>query len=139
VIFDKRDKTVTKPRVVGKIKEHKCKMGRFEANNGGDEYCEDVGRMLKTEHGYHLNLSHKKAPTNMAKMSRIEQYAADIRKFYFLSPSARSEDYRKFMAEVESFSFTVKNLHDDAPDSLSMLFDYLSSGIKSVSVMKRPF
>jgi predicted phage terminase large subunit-like protein len=139
VVFDKRDKTVTKPRVVGKIKEHKCKMGRFEANNGGDEYCEDVGRMLKTEHGYHLNLSHKKAPTNMAKMSRIEQYAADIRKFYFLSPSARSEDYRKFMAEVESFSFTVKNLHDDAPDSLSMLFDYLSSGIKSVSVMKRPF
>lgn len=139
VIFDRRDKSVTKPRVVGKILQHKVKMGRTEANNGGEEYSDDVYRILKQDHGYSINMSTKKAPTNMAKLTRIEQYAPDIRKYYYRSPSCRDDDYRKFMTELETFSFTVKNPHDDAPDSLAMLADYLSCGIKSVTVAKRLF
>ena len=138
-IFDKRDKSYTKPRVVAKILQHKIKMGRTEANNGGDEYSDDVYRILRQEHGYSINMSHKKAPTNMAKLTRIEQHAPTIRNFYFRDASCRDEDYRKAMNEVTGFSFTSKNLHDDAPDSLAMLVDYLSGGIKSVSVAKRPF
>ena len=139
VVFDKRDKTQTKPRVAAKIIQNGCKMGQFESNNGGDEYCDDVGRILKKEVGYSINLTHKKAPTTMAKMIRIEQFAPDIRRFYFRSPECRDEEYRKFMTEVESYSFTVKNLHDDAPDSLAMLADYLGNGLKSVTVAKRIF
>ena len=92
-IFDKRDKSATKPRVVGKILQHKVKMGRTEANNGGDEYSDDVYRILRSEHGYSINMSSKKAPTNMAKLTRIEQYAPDIRRFYFRSDSCRDDDY----------------------------------------------
>ena len=138
-IFDKRDKSCTKPRVVAKILQHKIKMGRTEANNGGDEYSDDVFRILKQEHGYSINMSHQKAPTNMAKLTRIEQHAPNIRQFYFRSDKCRDEDYRKAMNELTGFSFTTKNLHDDAADSLAMMVDYLSHGIKSVSVMKRPF
>ena len=138
-IFDKRDKSYTKPRVVAKILQHKIKMGRTEANNGGDEYSDDVYRILRQEHGYSINMSHKKAPTNMAKLTRIEQHAPTIRSFYFRDDSCRDDDYRRAMNEVTGFSFTSKNLHDDAPDSLAMLVDYLSGGIKSVSVAKRPF
>jgi len=138
-IFDKRDKSCTKPRVVAKILQHKIKMGRTEANNGGDEYSDDVYRILKQEHGYSINMSHQKAPTNMAKLTRIEQHAPNIRQFYFRSDKCRDEDYRKAMNELTGFSFTTKNLHDDAADSLAMMVDYLSHGIKSVSVMKRPF
>ena len=39
-IFDRRDKSCTKPRVVAKILQHKIKMGRTEANNGRDEYSD---------------------------------------------------------------------------------------------------
>lgn len=138
-IFDKRDKSATKPRVVGKILQHKVKMGRTEANNGGDEYSDDVYRILRSEHGYSINMSHKKAPTNMAKLTRIEQYAPDIKRFYFRADSCRDEDYRRAMNELTGFSYTTKNLHDDAPDSLAMLADYLSSGIKTVSIGRRPF
>ena len=138
-IFDKRDKSCTKPRVVAKILQHKVKMGRTEANNGGDEYSDDVYRILKQEHGYSINMTHQKAPTNMAKLTRIEQHAPNIRRFYFRSDKCRDEDYRKAMNELTGFSFTTKNIHDDAADSLAMLVDYLSHGIKSVSVMKRPF
>lgn len=138
-VFDRRDKSCTKPRVVAKILQHKIKMGRTEANNGGDEYSDDVYRILRQDHNYSINMSHKKAPTNMAKLTRIEQHAPNIRRFYFRSDVCRDEDYRKAMNELTGFSFTVKNLHDDAADSLAMLVDYLANGIKTVSIAKRPF
>ena len=138
-IFDRRDKLCTKPRVVAKILQHKIKMGRTEANNGGDEYSDDVYRILRQDHGYSINMSHQKAPTNMAKLTRIEQHAPTVRQFYFRSDGCRDEDYRKAMNELTSFSFTVKNLHDDAADSMAMMADYLANGIKTVTVARRLF
>lgn len=138
-VFDTGDKNVTKPRVVAKILQHKIRMGRTEANNGGDEYSDDVHRILREEHGYNILMTTKKAPTRMSKLSRIEQYAPNVREFYFLAPGYRSEEYTRAMREVEGFSFTSKNLHDDAPDSLAMLADYLTCGIQSVRIGRRPF
>jgi len=138
-VFDKRDKDVTIPRVAGKILQHKIKMGRTEANNGGDAYSDEVYKLLREKHRYSINMSHKKAPTNMSKLTRIEQHAPTVRQFYFRDDTCRDEDYRKAMSELTGFSFTTKNVHDDAADSLAMLADYLACGIKSVSVGKRPF
>lgn len=138
-VFDRRDKTVTKPRVIGKILQHKVKMGQTEANNGGEEYSDDVYRVLKEEYGYSINMSHKKAPTTMAKLTRIEQHAPTIRNFYFRSRDYRDEDYTRAMGELTGFSFTSKNLHDDAPDSLAMLAEYISARPRVVTAVKRPF
>ena len=139
VLFDTGAKDVTKPRVVGKILQHKCKMGRFEANNGGDEYADSISKMLKDEHGYSCNITHKKAPTTQGKAARIEQYAPDIKRYYFRDRSCRSPEYNRFMDEMTGFSFTSKNLHDDAADSMAMLADYDTRGVKSVSATHRPF
>lgn len=138
-IFDRRDKSVTKPRVIGKILAHKVQMGQTEANNGGEEYSDDVYRILRHDYGYSINMSHKKAPTNMAKLTRIEQHAPTIRNFYFRDDSCRDDDYRKAMNELTSFSFTSKNLHDDAADSLAMMAGYVFGGQKIATVAKRPF
>lgn len=125
VVFDKGDKTITKPRIIGKILQHSVQSGLFEANNGGDEYCADVSRILCDEKFVRVNLTSRKAPTNISKISRIEQHAPTIRDFYFLSSENQSEEYSKFMDELYSFSFIGKNLHDDAPDSLALLADML--------------
>lgn len=138
-IFDRRDKSVTKPRVIAKILAHKVQMGQTEANNGGEEYSDDVYRMLRQEYGYSINMSHKKAPTNMAKLTRIEQHAPTIRNFYFRESECRDDDYRKAMNELTGFSFTSKNLHDDAADSLAMMAGYVFGGQKIAAVAKRPF
>lgn len=138
-IFDKRDKSYTKPRVIAKILQHRIKMGQTEANNGGSEYSDDVYQILRRDYKYSINMSHKKAPTNMAKLTRIEQHAPTIRNFYFRADDCRDEDYRRAMNELTSFSFTSKNLHDDAADSLAMMADYVFHGQKFVSVAKRPF
>ena len=37
------------------------------------------------------------------------------------------------------FTVSGKNLHDDAPDSAAMLVDFLTTGVKMVTVARRPF
>ena len=61
------------------------------------------------------------------------------RSFYFLDSKCRDDDYRRAMAELTSFSFTAKNLHDDAPDSLAMLTSFISERPRVVTVARRPF
>ena len=43
------------------------------------------------------------------------------------------------MRELTLFTMSGKNLHDDAPDSCAMLVDFLSTGVKMVTVARRPF
>ena len=138
VVFNNGDKTVTRPLVIGKLKQHIPHMVRWESNNGGDEYGGIVDEKLREE-GIRINMSYKKAPTNQSKLSRIIQYAPDIKKIYFLDEKHRSPEYEKFMREVTLFTVSGKNPHDDAPDSLAMLVDFLTAGIKMVTVVPRPF
>lgn len=125
VVFNRGDKTITKPLVIGKIVKHRANRGRFEANNGGDEYADDVSKMLREDYGYWCNIEHKKAPSNMSKVVRIEQHAPTIRQnFIFLDRAHRNREYQNFIDELTSFTFTGKNLHDDAADSMAMLADF---------------
>lgn len=138
VVFNNGDKEVTRPIVVGKLKQHLPHQNRFEANNGGDEYADKVDEMLRGE-GIKLNITHRKAPSTASKLSRIIQAAPDIKKLYFLDKKHRSKEYSKFMKELTSFMQTGKNKHDDAADSLAMLTVLLEHPGGSVEIIKRPF
>ena len=138
VVFNNGDKEVTRPIVVGKLKQHLPHQNRFEANNGGDEYADKVDEMLR-EDGIKLNITHRKAPSTASKLSRIIQAAPDIKKLYFLDKKHRSKEYSKFMKELTSFMQTGKNKHDDAADSLAMLTVLLEYPGGSVEIIKRPF
>jgi predicted phage terminase large subunit-like protein len=138
VVFNNGDKTITRPVVIGTLKKHHPHMVRWESNNGGDEYGGIVDETLRQDN-VKINMSYKKAPTNQSKMSRIIQFAPDIKKFYFVDEKHRSSEYEKFMRELTLFTVSGKNLHDDAPDSLAMLVDFISTGVKYVTVAKRLF
>lgn len=138
VVFNNGDKEATIPEVVGKIKHHLPHMGRFEANNGGDAYAEKVDSVLKADN-VHVNISTKRAPTTQSKLSRIIQFAPEIKRFWFLDKKYQNKEYRAFMQEVTMFVQTGKNKHDDAPDSLAMLAEFINTGVKTINVFKRPF
>lgn len=113
-------------------------MVRWESNNGGDKYGGIVDEKLRQD-GVRINMSYKKTPMNQSKLSRIIQFAPDIKKFYFLNKKNRSSEYEKFMRELTLFTVSGKNLHDDAPAACAMLVDFISGGIKTVTVVRRPF
>lgn len=138
VIFNRGDKTVTRPIVIGRTKQHMPHRERYEANNGGDEYADAVNEKLRAD-GVHINISSRKAPNNQSKMARIIQFAPDIKKFYYLDKKHRSAEYQAFMDELTTFTQMGKNPHDDAPDSLAMLADEVFSGGSRVEVFRRPW
>ena len=137
VVFNRGDKTVTYPVVIGRLKHHLPHKVRFEANNGGHEYADNVDKELRAA-GVHINVFSKKAPSNQSKVARIIQFAPDVRKFYFLADRYRSKEYREFMREVTTFVQTGKNPHDDACDSLAMAADEIFHGRGTVEIFKRP-
>lgn len=138
LVFNNGDKTVTRPEVVGKIIQHKINVVRGEANNGGDEYCDVVDSQLR-QHGYHCSVRSQRAPSGQSKLSRIIQYAPDIKRFYFLDDKHQSKEYKAFMEQVTMFTQLGKVPHDDAPDSLAQLSDELYNGISKIEPVKRPF
>lgn len=138
VVFNNGDKTVTRPMVIGKLKKHVPHMVRWEDNNGGGEYGVIVDEELRRD-GVKINMSYKKAPTTQSKLSRIIQYAPDVKKYYFIDDKHRDSEYERFMREVTTFTVSGKNVHDDAPDSLSMLEDFMNTGVKTVTVARRLF
>lgn len=138
VIFNKSNKEITRPIVVGKILQHRPTEVRFEANNGGDEYADKVNEELKKK-GFKTLVSHRKAPTTTSKISRIVQASPEIKKLYFLDRRHQNKEYREFMKELTSFMTTGKNKHDDAPDSLAGLVNLDNYGVNKPRVIERPF
>lgn len=138
VVFNTGNKNVTRPLVCGTLKRNTAQQCRFEANNGGHEYCDIVDTKLREE-GYRMNLSSKPAPSQKSKLGRIIQFAPDIAKFKFRDRKHRSQEYQKFMDELTTFVQTGKSPHDDAPDSLAMLADMLGKQAHKTEVFQRLF
>lgn len=136
-IFNKGDKYVTKPLVVAKTMQQKPNMVRFEANNGGDEYAEDVDRLLR-EQGFKTNISWARASNQVGKMAKIIQYAPDIkRRFRFLKPELQSDEYKDAMEELGMLTQVGKNEHEDSADGLVQLFQLFDGGMTKIEILSR--
>lgn len=137
-IFNKGDKYVTKPLVVAKTLQHKPNMERFEANNGGDEYAEDIDRLLR-EQGFKTNTSWAKASNQVGKMAKIIQYAPDIkRRCYFLKPELQSQEYKAAMEELGIIVQVGKNEHEDSADGLTQLIQVFENGTVKTTIINSP-
>ena len=152
VVFDNSEKKYTMPKVVNAIIENQVTNAFFEANAGGEGYKDEVEQELKKK-GYKTNLVSKfaqqmilstgghAAKTHQRKEQRIWDNAEEIRKFYFRDIGCQSQEYRKFMTNLYSFTMTGKNKNDDSPDSLASLAVFLRRGSGSVptQIINSPF
>lgn len=131
VVFDNSEKHITQPQVITKIKRHNIKNVHFEANQGGEGYKDDIQRMLKEDKEFHrpINITSDWAPSTKRKAQRIWDCAESIRHIYFKDPQHRSDQYRRFMNNLFSFTMNLtKKQHDDAADSLAGLIDFDLNG-----------
>lgn len=139
VVFDNSEKHITQPQIIAKIKKHDIKNVHFESNQGGEGYKDDIVRLLKEDKTFkrRVNITSDWAPSTKRKAQRIWDCAEQIRHIYFKDPAHRSEQYRKFMNNLFSFTMNMtKKQHDDAPDSLAGLieFDTNGSGVSTAVV-----
>lgn len=140
VVFDNSEKDITQPQVADMIHRNNCKNAFFESNQGGELYKDEVDKMLQEKYKEKINITSRYAPTNKRKEQRIFDKAPEIRQFYFRDVGCRSPQYRKFMTNLYEFTINGKGKrHDDAPDSLSTLASFITSGSGArVEVIKNP-
>lgn len=152
VVYDNSEKKYTMPKVVNAIVENQVTNAFFESNAGGEGYKDEVEQELKKK-GYKTNLVSKfaqqmilstgghAAKTHQRKEQRIWDNAEEIRKFYFRDIGCQSQEYRKFMTNLYSFTMTGKNKNDDSPDSLASLAVFLrrGSGTVPTQIINSPF
>ena len=127
VFFDNRTVEYTIPALAECIKRNKVHSVRVEANKTTERFAEDLEDELRRI-GYLITVDKKPASTleGKGKHARICNAAGTIKKYFvFRDSNHRDKIYEAFMQEVYQFRpmFNTRQIHDDAPDSLTMAAD----------------
>lgn len=113
---------------------------RFESNSAGGRTADKVQEMVK-EKGGRTHITKKRTTAN--KETKIIVNSTFVKeRFLFRDKSryAKNSPYDKMMKLLCSYTVMGKNKHDDVPDGLAQLAEFIQSlsGAK-VEVIKRPF
>lgn len=131
---------IVEEKIVQKLAQHNVQMARFETNRGGTRVAEGVQKRLK-ELGARTKITTKYNTTN--KETRIimaSGYAKDRFIFHDESYYKEHKEYKRAMDFLTSYTMAGKNKHDDVPDAISMLVDYISTfQVAKAEVMQRFF
>lgn len=138
IVCDNKTPEVVLPKLVDKLIVHHVKQARFESNAAGGQIASKVQEKVK-EAGGVTKITTKYSTAG--KETRILVDSSFIKEhFLFRAPENYDYEYKIAMNFLTSYSMVGKNKHDDVPDALSMLADFLQSFRTTTAViMKRPF
>ena len=137
-ICDNKTPEVVEPRLVEALNKHGVKLARFESNSAGGRIAENVQNKIK-EAGGITKIVTKYSTAN--KDTRIIVDSAFVKEhFLFLDPDKYDAEYRVAMNFLTTYPMNGKNKHDDVPDALSMLADFVQvKVVNKAQVVMRPF
>lgn len=140
IICDNGKVDIIENRIAQTLTDLKVQRCRIESNRGGTLFAQEVEKLV-AEKGGNTSITTKWTQTN--KETRIETASAiAINRFLFKDESVYRQDkeYRTAMDMLCSYSSAGKAKHDDVPDAMSMLVDFVTSfNSNKVSIVKRPF
>ena len=138
ILIDNKTPEVVEPRLVDALLKYGVKMARFESNSAGGRIAENVQNKVKDKGGI-TKIVTKYSTAN--KETRIIVDSAFVKEhFLFRDISKYDAEYRAAMNFMVSYTMSGKNRHDDVPDAMSMLADFVQQRVKTTAViMKRPF
>lgn len=139
IVCDNKTPEIVEPRLVDALNKYAVKMARFESNSAGGRIAENVQNKVN-ESGGITKITTKYSTAN--KDTRIIVDSAFVKEhFLFLAPEKYDSEYRLAMNMLSSYTMSGKNRHDDVPDAMSMLADFVQTKVirNTAVVMKRPF
>ena len=139
VVFDNSNPEIVEARMVQKCIQHGVQMGRFESNSAGGRVAQSVQEAIRKAGGK-TKITTKYTTQN--KETKIIMASPFVKEhFLFKDQTAiKDKEYRSFMTNVCSWTMNGKVKHDDGPDSLAMLADYVQNFAMSIpTVFQRPF
>lgn len=139
-ICDNSNPDVVEARLVTILLKYHVNAARFESNSAGGKIAENVQKEV-AKHGGITQIVTKFTTANKeTKIITASGYVKEHFLFKDRSLYDPQSDYGKAMNFLCSYTMTGKNTHDDVPDALSMLVDYIDSfrGAE-VTVIPRPW
>lgn len=129
VVFSKDVIEITAPLLAQEIITIGLDQMRFESNNGGKSYANEVRRLVQEADEYNKVII-ESIPTTKNKPTRILMKSGWIKSHcHFLDESeyAKGSDYWWFMKGITTYKKEGGNAHDDAPDSMTILAEFFES------------
>ena len=127
ILCDNGKPEVVEERIIQELVTRKVKSCRFESNRGASRNAEAIQKEVRKRGGI-TNITLKWNESN--KDARIIHDSPFIKaNFLFKDESEYDQEYRKAMAFLTGYTMGIshKHRHDDVPDSLSMLAEYIQS------------
>lgn len=118
VVFTQEGVEITEPLVAQKIIDHRVDVMWIESNNGGYQFARNVRRLINGRSFCNVIA----LPTTKNKETRILMNAGYIKDYYhFRKDYKPGSEYDKFYRQFTGYVRLGKNVHDDAPDSVTGL------------------
>lgn len=131
---------VTNALLVEKLLAHRVKQCQVESNSSGVRVAADVAAAVK-EKGGHTSITTKRTQAN--KETKIIVNSAWVKEhclFKDVTQYARNSEYAAMIRWLTSYTVMGKNKHDDVPDALAQLAEYVQGlAGRMVTVARRPF
>ena len=139
VVFSNANPEIVEAEMVAKLIQHKVHMGRFESNSAGGRVAQTVQEQVRMRGG-RTKITTKFTTQN--KETKIVMASPYVKEHMLFKDTSviKDKEYRTFMNNVCSWTMNGKAKHDDGPDSLAMLADYVQTFTSGqVQVFARPF
>lgn len=140
IICDNSNPEVVEARLSTELVSRKVQMSRFESNSAGGKVAEKVQNEVK-KNGGRTKITTKYTTAN--KETKIIVNSPFVKeRFLFKDDSVIKNDkeYKKALNFLCSYTMAGKNKHDDVPDAMAMLSEFVQSiGEMKARVFKRPF
>jgi len=140
VICDNGNPDAVEPRLASLLTERNVQLARFESNQAGGKIAEKIQGMVK-ELGGRAKLTTKYS-TQQKETRIIVNSPWVINNCLFKDDSVvgRDKEYKRFMQFLCGYTMAGKNRHDDVPDAMAMLSEFIQSfSMNKVEIVKRPF
>ena len=139
-VFDNGLPEVVDIRLANILVKHNVKQCQFESNSAGGRVGDKVQEIVKSLGGStHI----VKKYTTANKETKIIVNSAWVKEHCLFKDSStydRSSEYANMMSYLTRYTVSGKNKHDDVPDGMAMLSEYIQSlSGRRVEIFKRMF
>ena len=140
IICDNNNPEIVETRLVMTLCEHKVHMSQFESNSAGGKVAQKIQEGIK-ERGGRTKITTKYTTANKeTKIIVNSPWVKEHCLFKDDSVIGTDKEYRKALQFLTSYTMAGKNKHDDVPDAMAMLAEYVQSlSAGQVEIFRRPF
>lgn len=140
VVFENFAPQIIDEQLVMKLLKHNVQMCQFESNAAGGRTADKVQEKVKAKGG-RTRITKKWTTANKdTKILVNSPYAKEHFLFKDNTVLKQEKEYRAFLNALCSYTLAGKNKHDDAPDAIAQLAEYVQTfSMRVASVGKSPF